>query len=160
MKEGIPVDVGDTIGVFAPGVETSGGCVGLFTVEVAGGYGDVEVYGDNLQTTEKDGAYPGDPLIFLLCTDSGRYVANEIGEWTTDGYTEMLDLHFDMPFGGKGDLEPDGDIDLFDVLRAVDIVLDVPPLPNPYEQWAGDMEDDLDIDLFDILAIIDIVLQT
>ena len=57
-----------------------------------------------------------------------------------------------------GDLDDDGDVDLFDVLRAVDIVLDVGAPPSPIEQCAGDIDTDGDIDLFDILAIVDIVL--
>ena len=61
--------------------------------------------------------------------------------------------------GAKGDMEPDGDWDLFDILRLVDIVLDVPPPPSVYETWAGDMDDDGDHDLFDILALVDKVLE-
>ena len=61
--------------------------------------------------------------------------------------------------GVKGDLEPDGDVDLFDVLRVVDIVLQRPPEPGPYELWAADYDSDGDVDLFDILAIITILLE-
>ena len=57
--------------------------------------------------------------------------------------------------GTKGDLNQDGEVDLFDVLRVVDILLHRPPAPTPYEDWAGDLDDDGDIDLFDILALVD-----
>jgi hypothetical protein len=60
--------------------------------------------------------------------------------------------------GVKGDLDGDGDCDLFDVLRQIDIVLHKPPAPTAYEQWAGDMDGDTDIDLFDVLALIDCIL--
>jgi len=56
-------------------------------------------------------------------------------------------------------MEPDGDHDLFDILRLVDIVLEVPPPPTPYEEWAGDIDSDGDQDLFDILALVDLVLE-
>jgi len=58
----------------------------------------------------------------------------------------------------KGDMEPDGDRDLFDVLRLVDIILGWPPAPSAHERLAGDVDDDGDIDLFDVLALVDIVL--
>ena len=61
--------------------------------------------------------------------------------------------------GRKGDLEPDGDVDLFDVLRVVDILLGRPPDPSTHEQWAGDMDGDGDIDLFDALDLIDVMLE-
>jgi hypothetical protein len=57
-----------------------------------------------------------------------------------------------------GDLDNDGDVDLFDVLRAVDIVLEVGPDPTPLESCAADIDEDGDVDLFDILAIVDIIL--
>ena len=60
----------------------------------------------------------------------------------------------------KGDLDQDGDFDLFDVLHLVDIVLDLPPPATPYELWAGDMDDDEDQDLFDVLALVDKVLES
>jgi hypothetical protein len=60
--------------------------------------------------------------------------------------------------GVKGDLDGDGDCDLFDVLREVDIVLSKPPAPTAYELWAGDMDGDADIDLFDVLALVDCIL--
>ena len=59
----------------------------------------------------------------------------------------------------KGDMEPDGDVDLFDALRMVDILLGRPPDPTAHELTAGDMDSDGDIDLFDVLAVVDILLQ-
>ena len=50
-------------------------------------------------------------------------------------------------------------IDLFDVLRMIDIVLNRPPLPTEYELWAGDLDGDGDIDIVDIMDAIDIALD-
>ena len=47
----------------------------------------------------------------------------------------------------KGDLEPDGDRGLFDVLRMVDIILGRPPESSAHEMWAGDMDDNGILDL-------------
>ena len=57
-----------------------------------------------------------------------------------------------------GDLDNDGDIDLFDVLRLVDIILGRPPEPSAYEQIVGDLDEDGDLDLFDVLVAVDILL--
>jgi hypothetical protein len=100
-------------------------------------------------------------LDYLLASNDGPFGYHDDGtnDWWSpaESPTPVPTL---TPTGQKGDLEPDGDWDLFDVLRAVDIVLDIPPLPSPYEQWAADMDDDFDIDLFDVLAIVDKVLET
>ena len=59
----------------------------------------------------------------------------------------------------KGDLDADGDLDLFDTLRMVDILLTRPPDPSPYELLAGDMDDDGDVDLFDVLELVEILIH-
>ena len=60
--------------------------------------------------------------------------------------------------GLKGDLDGDEDVDIHDVLRLVDIILDRSPAPSPYESWAGDLNDDGYMDLFDCLMAVDLVL--
>jgi len=57
-----------------------------------------------------------------------------------------------------GDLDGDGDKDLFDVLRLVDMVLDRPPPPSPIEECAGDVDGDGDFTIFDILMVVDLIL--
>jgi hypothetical protein len=70
----------------------------------------------------------------------------------------VIPINGTFTVGVKGDLDGDGDCDLFDVLRQIDIVLHKPPAPTAYEEWAGDMDGDADIDLFDVLALIDCIL--
>ena len=62
--------------------------------------------------------------------------------------------------GIKGDVDASSTVDLFDVLRMIDIALSRPPAPTPYEQWAGDFDDDGDVDVLDINQAIDIALGT
>ncbi len=60
---------------------------------------------------------------------------------------------------GKGDLNNDGKINLFDILRLVDIVVGNPPAPSPDELIAGDINDDGEINIIDIIMLVDIVLS-
>ena len=74
-------------------------------------------------------------------------------EWTI---TDPTPTPTPMPtLWEKGDMEPDGDVDLSDLLRVVDILIWRPPEPSPHEQWAADMNDDDILDLFDALMIVD-----
>ena len=57
-----------------------------------------------------------------------------------------------------GDVTLDQIVDLFDVLRVVDILLDLPPSPTEYEIWAADVLNTGEIDIFNLLAVIDIIL--
>ncbi len=59
-------------------------------------------------------------------------------------------------YGIKGDIKSDGAINLFDVLRLIDIVLGRQPTPTEYERWASDLNSDGIIDVADITALIDL----
>jgi len=63
------------------------------------------------------------------------------------------------PTRQRGDVDADGDIDLFDILRIVDIALELPPPPSEYEVWAADVATDGEIDLFDVLMTVDLILM-
>jgi hypothetical protein len=59
-------------------------------------------------------------------------------------------------YGIKGDIKADGYVNLFDVLRLIDIVLGRTPLPTEYEKWASDLNNDGVIDVADITSLIDL----
>jgi len=59
----------------------------------------------------------------------------------------------------KGDLDDNSEIDIFDLLRLVDILLRRPPEPTFHERHAGDLDNDGDQDLFDVLELVDLVLE-
>jgi len=63
-------------------------------------------------------------------------------------------------FGTKGDVKHDGAIDLFDVLRLIDIALNRQPPPTEYERWAGDLNGDGVIDVVDISMAIDLAVAS
>ncbi len=62
-------------------------------------------------------------------------------------------------FGRKGDVLYNGAVDLFDVLRMIDIALQRPPSPTAYERWAGDFDDNGAIDVQDISRAIDLAVS-
>jgi len=57
--------------------------------------------------------------------------------------------------GLKGDVDGSGEIDLFDVIRMIDIALQRQPAPSVYEAWAGDFDNDGNITVIDIGIAID-----
>ncbi|MFQ6094388.1 MAG: LamG-like jellyroll fold domain-containing protein, partial [bacterium] len=61
-------------------------------------------------------------------------------------------------FDRHGDVDYDNDVDLFDVMRMIDIALGKGDPPTSDEMWAGDFDGDGDIDLFDILNAVDVIL--
>lgn len=63
-------------------------------------------------------------------------------------------------FGTKGDVKNDGKIDLFDVLRLIDITLGRQPSPTEYERWAGDLNGDGVINVVDISMCIDLAVAS
>ncbi|MDZ7378283.1 MAG: T9SS type A sorting domain-containing protein [candidate division KSB1 bacterium] len=62
-------------------------------------------------------------------------------------------------FGRKGDVLYNTVVDLFDVLRMIDITLQRPPTPTAYERWAGDFDDNGIVDVQDIGKAIDLAVS-
>lgn len=60
--------------------------------------------------------------------------------------------------GNKGDVLYNGAVDLFDVLRMINIVLNRQPAATLYERWAGDLDGSGGIDILDILEALDLAL--
>ncbi|MFQ6093643.1 MAG: alpha-amylase family glycosyl hydrolase [bacterium] len=54
----------------------------------------------------------------------------------------------------KGDVNGDGEINVVDVVRAVNIILSIPPPPTKYECWAADFNDDGAINILDVVGIV------
>jgi len=62
-------------------------------------------------------------------------------------------------FGQKGDVVYNAAVDLFDVLRMIDIAISRPPVPTEYEQWAGDINRDGIINVEDIGLAMDMAVS-
>ena len=56
----------------------------------------------------------------------------------------------------EGDVNQDGDVNIGDIVRIINIILGDPP--SDYEQWAADLNHDSVIDIFDIIILVDIIL--
>ncbi len=71
-----------------------------------------------------------------------------------------IQLYVTSEFTGmKGDVNNDGERNILDVVRTVNIALGRPPAPTPYEQWAADMNDDGNIDVLDVVQLVNIILN-
>jgi len=58
----------------------------------------------------------------------------------------------------KGDINSDGVIDVFDVIRIVNIILGIETNPTEEELCAADYDDSGDIDVFDIIKVVNYIL--
>ena len=63
-------------------------------------------------------------------------------------------------FGQKGDVIFNGAVDLFDVLRMIDIAIGRPPAATEYESWAGDFDGNGAVDILDIGQAIDLAVTS
>ena len=57
-----------------------------------------------------------------------------------------------------GDLDDNGDIDIFDVLNIVELILSDDNL-NDYQQTTADVNFDGEVNIYDVLALVDIILS-
>ena len=59
-----------------------------------------------------------------------------------------------------GDLNQDGVVDILDIIRAVNIILEIPPDPTEYELWAVDVNVDEEINVGDLVLMVSFILNT
>ncbi len=57
-----------------------------------------------------------------------------------------------------GDINDDGDINVLDIVRIVNIILEVDPVPTDYELWASDVNVDESTDVVDIIIIVQLII--
>lgn len=73
--------------------------------------------------------------------------------------TDTQDLSIAICQGAKGDVNCDGTINIFDVVRVVNIILGLPPPPTEYELWAGDCNEDDNVNILDVVCIVNLILD-
>jgi len=78
-----------------------------------------------------------------------------LGDTSNDPITPVTTVNERFWFGKKLDVVYNGVVDLFDVLRIIDINLERPPVPTEYELWAADVDDDGLVTIVDITAAMD-----
>lgn len=60
-------------------------------------------------------------------------------------------------FGKKGDINSDGEVDIYDLIVMIDIILCIYH-PTPYEFWAADMDDNGEVDIYDLVRLAEQIL--
>ena len=58
-----------------------------------------------------------------------------------------------------GDLNQDESVDVLDIIRTVNIILEVPPEPSDYEIWAGDVNVDYETNVLDVVLMVSYILD-
>ena len=116
-----------------------------------------------------DSIVPGVDTVFYLdfVIDSNAALGDSTyiglgGVVLSDPHSQHLDVVGEGAWvyirGVKGDLNLDGAVDVTDVVREINIILNRPPAPTQYEKWAGDMDDDGAIDVTDVVRMINVIL--
>ncbi|MFQ6094145.1 MAG: dockerin type I domain-containing protein [bacterium] len=90
---------------------------------------------------------------------AGEVTIREDKIYLTWGFNGLFILQNDLWEGEKGDVTGDETIDVADVIRTVNIILDFLPEPTPYELWAADYNGDGSINVLDIVQIINLILS-
>ncbi|MFQ6091124.1 MAG: DUF4962 domain-containing protein [bacterium] len=68
-------------------------------------------------------------------------------------------LIIDLGSALRGDVVPDGVVNVLDLVRTVNLILGTGPEPTRHEQWAADTNTDGEIDLVDLFDIVFIILS-
>lgn len=89
-----------------------------------------------------------------------------LGDHTTQIYTRLKDsfpFHSDHFKGALpcsyGDLNRDGDVNVLDALRVVNIILEVGDPASGYELWASDVNEDKAVNVLDVVRIVNMILE-
>ena len=92
------------------------------------------------------------------------------GAWGTYPFTEscyayvsdisngLFVVHFEGCTFMKGDVNSDGILNIYDVIKIINFMLGIGPLPTEEQAWAADLNNDTVIDVFDIVLLVDIIL--
>ena len=76
----------------------------------------------------------------------------------TGGHFEVTFERVGAQAGIRGDVNQDQVVNIFDVLRTVNILLEVGDPPSQYEIWASDCNNDETVNIVDALGIVNVVL--
>ena len=89
--------------------------------------------------------------------DSSGYWNRHRGNYKRTG-TFVIESGWECPNPQKGDVNCDSFIDILDIVRAVNIVLDpLNPGITEFEYWSADFNDDQIIDILDIVSIVNTI---
>jgi len=62
-----------------------------------------------------------------------------------------------IPEGILGDVNQDENLDILDIVRIVNIILNTPPEPTWYELWASDFNQDGNINVLDVIGLLNVI---
>ncbi|MFQ6093229.1 MAG: dockerin type I domain-containing protein, partial [bacterium] len=91
--------------------------------------------------------------------EMGYYSGNLIVT-SNDPDQSQSTLPVQLAVSERGDVNFDGLKDVLDVVRVINIILEIEPSPTEYELWAADCNDDGDINILDIIGIVNVILGT
>ncbi len=67
-------------------------------------------------------------------------------------------IHSQIAVDLLGDVNSDGNIDILDIMRTIDIILEIPTVPGEDELWASDVNVDDLSNIIDLVLIVENIL--
>lgn len=134
---------------FLPGIYTENGSgIGTQNPSEAGYDGE----SDWVEETVDLSAYEDESAIYF------RFILTSDGGVTRDGfYFDDFSIQGYLNYL-PGDLDASGDLDIFDVLNIIELILNNVEL-NDFQQTRADVNFDGEVNIYDILAMVDIILS-
>ncbi|MBL7134994.1 MAG: carboxypeptidase regulatory-like domain-containing protein [Candidatus Marinimicrobia bacterium] len=100
-------------------------------------------------------SYTGYDFLWVRFRMSANAMDNLDG-WYIDNVEVMLDAGSALV---KGDINQDGNIDVADIVKEVNFILNTGEPPTPVEFWCADMNGDHQINVLDIVELVNIILN-
>jgi photosystem II stability/assembly factor-like uncharacterized protein len=81
------------------------------------------------------------------------------GDYLLQAGTQAGVWNLTVPPGAKGDVNRNGQINILDVVRVINIILELPPEPTTYEIWAADFNEDEEVNILDVIGMVNEILS-
>ena len=103
-------------------------------------------------------ANTGENLYFdtdVIYTTFYYYKVSAYNYYGESGYSEEQQV----VVGQKGDVDGDAEVNVLDVVRTANIIMEIPPIPDEFELWAADCNEDGAVNIIDAIGIVNVILE-
>ena len=132
-----------------------------WTATDANGIDSVSIYlslngGGSYPYTIAQGIPNTSPYPYTVMDTFSTECKMKVVAWDLSGNSAEDESNYDfvIAYGEKGDVKPNGEINILDITRVVNIIQAYGDSPTSYELWAADIKEDGEINILDIVVIV------